>query len=78
MLLELPDDIVCRAEANATELRVALAAQLYADNRIDYADACELAALSKEQFNAELILRHLSIQKYPPKMLRPRPRRSAG
>ena len=69
MHLELPDEIIHRAETNAVELRAALAVVLYADNRIDYADACELAGLSGEQFNRELILRRLSIQQYPDKSL---------
>ena len=78
MHLELPDEIVHRAEANAIDLRVALAVQLYADNRIDYADACRLAELSGEQFHRELILRQLSVQDYPPRPAGGMFHRSAG
>ncbi len=65
MEIKIPDEIVRRAEANATELRVALAIQLYADNRIDYIDALELAGMPKPYFNKELLSRGLSIQDYP-------------
>ena len=65
MKIEIPDAIVQHAEATADELRAALAIQLYADNRIDYADACRLAGVSKAVFNGELLSRALSIQQYP-------------
>ena len=50
MKIEIPDDIVYRAEASALELRVALAVQLYSDNRIDHRDACRLAGVSETVF----------------------------
>jgi len=78
MQLELQDEIVRRAEASAGELRIALAVQLYADNRIDYDDACALARLPKDQFSRELILRQLSIQHYSIRPAGQPPRRSAG
>ncbi len=65
MLLEIPDKIVRRAETNATELAVLLAIQLYADNRIDHADACRLADLSATDSNRELLHRHIVVQEYP-------------
>jgi len=65
MRIEVPEDIVVRAQANATELRLALAVQLYADNRIDHADACRLAGISTAELNRELATRALSIQQYP-------------
>jgi len=74
MHLQLPDDIVRRAETNATDLRIALAVQLYADNRIDHADACRLAHLRPAQLNRELIERGLVVQEYPAA----RVRRTAG
>ena len=65
MKIEVPDDIVRRAEANVLELQIALAVQLYADNRIDYRDACRLSGLSDPLFNRELLSRHISLQQYP-------------
>ena len=65
MQFSVPDDIANRAEANMLDLRIALAVQLYADNRIDYADACRLAELDPDAFNRELLARGLSVQQYP-------------
>ena len=65
MKLDVPDEIVRRAEANQIELRLALALQLYSDNRIDYSDACTLADVPDAIFNCELLKRHISVQKYP-------------
>ena len=65
MRLNVPDDIVMRAEANAGDLRIALAIQLYTDNRIDYADACRLARMPAAGFNRELFARAISVQQYP-------------
>lgn len=75
MLLPVPDAIVHRAEANASDLLVALAVQLYADNRIDYADTCTLAGLSPNALNSELVQRGISVQQYPAVHAR---RRQAG
>jgi len=66
MNLSIPDDIVRRAEAGAGDLLAALAIQLYADNRIDHADACRLAGTSRADFNRELVTRGISIHLYPP------------
>ncbi len=66
MRIDVPEDIVVRAQANAAELRIALAVQLYADNRIDHTDACRLAGLNATEMNRELVMRALSIQQYPP------------
>lgn len=65
MHLEVPDDIMRRAEINAEDLRLALALQLYVDNRIDHADACRLADVSAALFNRELLNRALTVQQYP-------------
>jgi predicted HTH domain antitoxin len=65
MKLDVPDDIVSRADANAAELLVALAVQLYADNRIDHRDACRLARMPAAVLNRELLARHISVQQYP-------------
>lgn len=77
MLLEVPDEILRRAEANATDMRVAMAVQLYADNRLDHADAVRLSGLSSRAFDRELVSRGLSLQQYRRLGLR-RARRSAG
>ncbi len=63
--LNVPDDILRRAEVSALELYIALAVQLYADNRIDYRDACRLSGLSESAFNRELLERHIVVQQYP-------------
>jgi predicted HTH domain antitoxin len=75
MLVEVPDDIVERAEANRIDLRVLLAVQLYADNHIDHADACRLADLSSAEMTRELLHRRITVQRYPPSAGR---RREAG
>ena len=62
MLIDVPDDIVRSAQANALDLRIALAVELYADNRIDHADACRLTGLSPAQFSRELVDRAISVQ----------------
>ena len=76
MELKIPDDILQRGQLGERDLRMALAVQLYADNLIDYADACRLAGVSAGRFNRALIRQGLSIQQYP---VGPVPaRRSAG
>ena len=65
MHLELPDDIVKRAEVNNSDLCLALAVQLYSDNRIDYNDACILSGLSGKQINLEFIRRGIPVLQYP-------------
>ena len=72
MRLEVPDDIVHRAETNATEMCIAMALQLYADNRIDHDDACRLSGISSDQFNRELLLRAMCVQQYPRRAARRR------
>jgi predicted HTH domain antitoxin len=75
MNLNVPDDIVQRAEAGGGDLLLALAIQLYADNRIDHADACLLASVSRSDFNRELVTRGISVHLYPAVFPR---RRKAG
>lgn len=65
MHFHLPDDILRRAEAGRTDVRMAVAIGLYADNRIDHADACRLAGVSPAAFNRELLHRAISVQQYP-------------
>jgi len=78
--LTLPDDIVQRAGINATDARIALAVQLYADNRVDHADACRLAGVRSEWLNRELLRLGLGVQEYPATgaTAAPADRRSAG
>jgi predicted HTH domain antitoxin len=66
MKLEIPDDIVAIAEANAADMALALAIGLYADNRISHQDACRLARVNPVEFNRELLSRQISVQQYPP------------
>jgi len=76
MHLFLPDDIIARGELNERDVRLALAVQLYADNRVDHADACRLADVDAASLNAALLRAGLSLQQYPP--IRITQRRSAG
>ena len=62
----IPDDIVLKAQANRTDIGMAVAVEFYADNRIDHADACRLANTTPERFNRELLRRGLGIQIYSP------------
>jgi len=62
----IPDDIVVKAQANLTDISMAVAVEFYADNRIDHSDACRLANTSPERFNRELLRRGLGIQIYTP------------
>ncbi len=66
MRIELPDVIVKRAEANAGDVLLALALQFYSDNRLDYDDALQLAAVTSDVFNHELLAHGISIHAYPP------------
>ncbi len=65
MQIDLSDDIMARAQANTSDVRIAIALQLYSDNRIDHLDGCRLSRLSPKQFNAELLSRDLPIIQYP-------------
>ena len=65
MRLTIPDDIVQRAAVGEWDVRLALAVQFYADNRLDHADACRLAGVSAEAFNGELLRLGLGVQQYP-------------
>ena len=76
MKLNLPSDIVARAELSEYDVRLALAVQFYADNRIDHADACRLADIPPTALNSELLRAGLSLQQYPARSLLDR--RTAG
>ena len=65
MHLQLSDNILQKAQANRADLRLAIAIQFYADNRLDHADACRLAGVPTAGFNRELLHRGISIQQYP-------------
>lgn len=71
MLIEVPDDIVRRAQVNEFDLKIALAVELYADNRIDHADACRLTGLSVDEFSRELMDRAICVHQYPSPKARP-------
>jgi predicted HTH domain antitoxin len=66
MKLELSDDVIHRAEVTMRELRLLVAVQLYADRRIDYHDACQLAEVVPAALDRELTARDISILRYPP------------
>lgn len=66
MRIKVPDDILERAEANETDVRIALAVQFYVDNRIDHSDACRLSGLAPNALNHELLRRGITVQQYPP------------
>ncbi len=65
MKLELPDDIIHRAEVTVRELRLGLAIQLYTDHRINHEDACQLAGIAPNVFNRELTERDIGVHVYP-------------
>jgi len=64
MKLDLPDNVVRRAEISHKELLLILAIQLYADGRIDHTDACNMAQVTTV-LNRELTRRDLSVLMYP-------------
>jgi predicted HTH domain antitoxin len=66
MDLTIPDEIVQRAELTAGEARLAIAVQLYTDNRVDHTDACRLAGVPPAALNRELLRLGLGVQQYPP------------
>ena len=65
MKLDLPDDILRRAEVSAGEIRLVLAVQLYAEHRIHYSDACRLAGVPVDVLNRALAERDLCVMTYP-------------
>jgi predicted HTH domain antitoxin len=78
MKIDIPADILYAAGANAADVRLAVAVQFYADNRIDHADACRLAGATPPQFNKELLARGMSIVQYPLAASTHRRRRNAS
>lgn len=74
--IEVPTDIVSEAELTAREARLALAIQLYADGRIDHAQACRLAEMRAGVLDRALAARNLSVVIYP--MVVPWRQRRAG
>lgn len=65
MDLDIPDELVRQAGLDKLELLTALAVQLYADNRLDHAQACRLAGLPAGDLSRELISRGICVQQYP-------------
>jgi predicted HTH domain antitoxin len=78
MQFRIPNDIVIKAEANLSDVSMAVAVEFYADNRIDHADACRLAQVTPEQFNRELLQRGLGIQISSPRQQQRQQHRTAG
>jgi predicted HTH domain antitoxin len=78
MRLFIPEDIVVRAEATEADLLLAMAVQLYADNRIDHADACRLSQRTAGELNRELLRQGLVVQQYQAAPMRAQRRRAAG
>ncbi len=69
MQIDLPDDIMFNAEVNAADIQLAIAVQLYADNRIDHGEAVRISGLTISSFNHELLARGITVQIYPPSTL---------
>lgn len=65
MKIDIQADIPDTAGANAADVRLAVAIQFYADNRIDHADACQLAEVTPPEFNKELLARGIGMMQYP-------------
>ncbi len=65
MHVEIPDEFLRKAQANAGDVLLAVAVQFYADNRIEYEDALCLAAVAPIELNRELVRRGISLQLYP-------------
>ncbi len=66
MQLQLPDEVINRTRSRPEGLRMALAIQMYCDNRVDHQDACKIAGVAPEWFNRELLMRGLNIQQFTP------------
>ena len=65
MNLDVPEDIVARAEANESDLLFAMAIGLYADKRIDLVQACRLARISPPTLTRELVSRGIVVHLAP-------------
>lgn len=65
MHVEVPDELLRKAQANAGDVLLAVAVEFYADNRIEYEDALRLAAVAPIELNRELVRRGISLQLYP-------------
>lgn len=65
MDISIPDDILEQAMASEGDVRLALAIAFYADNRLDYNEACRLAGLGAAEMNRQLLTRGYSLQQYP-------------
>jgi predicted HTH domain antitoxin len=74
--VELPMDVVHEAELTVGEARLALAIQLYADGRIDHAQARRVADVRAGVLDRALAARNLSVVVYP--MIAPWRQRRAG
>jgi predicted HTH domain antitoxin len=59
MILQLPDEIIARLGLSEAELLIELAVALYADNRISFGKARELASLDWVSFRQILAKRNI-------------------
>lgn len=76
MNIDLPDRIASAAEITRREAQLALAIQLYADGRVDYEQAREIAQVRSRVLDQALAARNLSVVIYP--MVVPWQQRQAG
>ena len=65
MHVEVPDELLRKAQANTGDVLLAVAVQFYADNRIEYEDALRLSAVAPIELNRELVRRGICLQLYP-------------
>ncbi len=76
MQIDLPDNVVNDAEITLREAQLALAIQLYADGRVDYAQARQIAKVRARVLDQALAARNLSVVIYP--LVIPWQQRQAG
>jgi predicted HTH domain antitoxin len=76
MQIDLPDNVVNDAEISLREAQLALAIQLYADGRIDYTQARQIARVRARVLDQALAARNLSVVIYP--LVIPWQQREAG
>jgi predicted HTH domain antitoxin len=72
MQLDISNEVIRDSQLGALDLYLALACQLYADNRLDYAQALSLSKAAADTFNRELLRLGICVQRYP------KPVREAG
>ncbi|HUO10470.1 MAG TPA: UPF0175 family protein [Phycisphaerae bacterium] len=68
LTLNVPDDVLKRVSEQ--EMRVELACRLFDSQRLTKFEACELAGMSREEFDAALKVRNLPVMRYTEEMFR--------